>query len=126
MNRLLSLPHPPTAIFARNDFTALGAMSAARDCGVSIPGDIAIVGFDNVPQSAFTAPPLTTVSQPTAQQGREAAAMLLDRIEGRSEHAQREVCLECELIIRGSTVTPAARDHGQAQGLPAASEGAHA
>jgi LacI family transcriptional regulator len=122
MKRLLSLPHPPTAVFARNDFTALGAMSAARDSGVSIPGDIAIVGFDNVPQSEFTAPPLTTVSQPTAQQGREAAAMLLERIESRSDHAPREVCLECELIVRGSTVKPVARDHG----LRTPAEGAHA
>jgi DNA-binding LacI/PurR family transcriptional regulator len=104
MKRLLSLPHAPTAVFARNDFTALGAMSAARDSGVSIPGDIAIVGFDNVPQSAFTTPPLTTVAQPTAQQGREAAVMLLDRIEGRAERGQREVCLECQLIVRGTTV----------------------
>jgi DNA-binding LacI/PurR family transcriptional regulator len=104
MQRLLSLPHAPTAVFARNDFTALGAMSAARDGGVSIPGDVAIVGFDNVPQSAFTTPPLTTVAQPTAEQGREAAVMLLDRIEGRAEREQREVCLECQLIVRGSTV----------------------
>ena len=104
MRRLLSLPDPPTAVFARNDFTALGAMSAARDRGVSIPGGVAIVGFDNVPQSAFTAPPLTTVAQPTAEQGRQAAVMLLDRIEGRAEREQREVCLECRLIVRGSTV----------------------
>ncbi len=109
MNRLLSLPHPPTAVFARNDFTAFGAMSAARDRGVAIPDDVAIVGFDNVPQSAFTSPPLTTVEQPTAQQGREAAAMLLDRIEGSAERGQREVCLECRLVVRGSTV---ARAHG--------------
>jgi DNA-binding LacI/PurR family transcriptional regulator len=104
MKHLLELPHPPTAIFARNDFTALGAMSAARDHGVAIPADVAIVGFDNVPQSAFTAPPLTTVAQPTAEQGREAAMMLLDRIEGRADRGQREVCLECRLIVRGSTV----------------------
>jgi DNA-binding LacI/PurR family transcriptional regulator len=104
MKHLLSLPHPPTAVFARNDFTALGAMSAARDRGVSIPGDVAIVGFDNVPQTAFTAPPLTTVAQPTAEQGHEAAVMLLDRIEGLAERGQREVCLDCRLIVRGSTV----------------------
>ncbi len=104
MERLLGLAHPPTAIFARNDFTAFGAMSAARDRGISIPGDVAIVGFDNVQQSAFTTPPLTTVEQPTAAQGREAARMLLERIEGRAERAPREVCLECRLIVRGSTV----------------------
>lgn len=122
MKRLLALPHPPTAIFARNDYTALGAMSAARDNGISIPGDVAIVGFDNVPQSAFTTPPLTTVAQPTAQQGREAAEMLLDRIEGRADRAQREVCLECQLIVRGSTVMPV----GRADGLRRPAEGAYA
>ena len=115
MQRLLSLPHPPTAIFARNDFTAFGAMSAARDRGIAIPGEVAIVGFDNVPQSAFTIPPLTTVAQPTREQGREAARMLLDRIEGRAERGQLEVCLECKLIVRGSTV---ARAHGR-RGAPA-------
>jgi LacI family transcriptional regulator len=112
MKQLLSLPHPPTAVFARNDFTALGAMSAARGRGVAIPGDVAIVGFDNVPQSAFTTPPLTTVAQPTQEQGREAATMLLDRIEGRAERGPREVCLECRLIIRGSTVAQGRGLHG--------------
>jgi DNA-binding LacI/PurR family transcriptional regulator len=107
MERLLGAARRPTAIFARNDFTAMGAMSAARDRGVSIPQEIAIAGFDNVPQSAFTSPPLTTVAQSTAEQGRAAARMLLDRIESRTASAQaeagRELCLECRLIVRGST-----------------------
>jgi DNA-binding LacI/PurR family transcriptional regulator len=104
MARLLSLSHPPTAVFARNDFTAFGAISAARDRGVSIPGDVAIVGFDNVAQAEFTTPSLTTVAQPTWRQGREAARMLLDRLDGGADHGQREVCLDCQLIVRGSTV----------------------
>jgi DNA-binding LacI/PurR family transcriptional regulator len=104
MERLLALPQRPTAIFARNDFTAMGAMSAARDRGVSIPHEMAIAGFDNVPQAAFTTPPLTTVAQSTAEQGRAAAKMLLDRIENRVTTAPAELCLECRLIIRGSTV----------------------
>ncbi len=108
MERLLALDRPPTAVFARNDFTAMGAMSAARVHGVSIPGDIAIAGFDNVPQAAFTTPPLTTVAQFTAEQGRAAARMLLERIEGGGKKEAlkdvEELCLECRLIIRGSTV----------------------
>ncbi len=104
MERLLALPRPPTAVFARNDFTAMGAMSAARDRGISVPQEMAIAGFDNVPQSAFTTPPLTTVAQSTAEQGRAAARMLLDRIENRSAApALPEICLECRLIVRGST-----------------------
>jgi len=103
MQRLLELERRPTAIFARNDFTAMGALSAARDRGLSIPGDLAIVGFDNVPLAAFTTPPLTTVEQPTAQQGQHAAQMLLDRIEGKVEGEHREVCFDCRLIVRAST-----------------------
>ena len=57
-----------------------------------------------MPQSAFTSPPLTTVAQSTAEQGRAAAKMLLDRIEGPAVSAARELCLECRLIVRGSTV----------------------
>ena len=102
MKRLLALPKPPTAILARNDFTALGAMCAARDSNVSIPDGIAIVGFDNVSQSAFTTPPLTTVAQPTAEQGRQAALMLVERME-RPEREPRELCLDCQLVVRGST-----------------------
>jgi DNA-binding LacI/PurR family transcriptional regulator len=106
MEHLLSLTERPTAVFARNDFTAMGAMSAARDRGVSIPNDIAIAGFDNVPQSAFTTPPLTTVAQSTAEQGRAAARMLLARIENPAPApAESEtLCLDCRLIVRGSTV----------------------
>lgn len=110
MERLLALRRPPTAVFARNDFTAMGAMSAARVRGVSIPQDIAIAGFDDVPQAAFTTPPLTTVAQFTAEQGRAAAGMLLDRIEGRGSSSPLEICLECRLIVRGSTV-PTSKAH---------------
>ncbi len=113
MERLLALPQRPTAVFARNDFTAMGAMSAARDLGVSIPDEMAIAGFDNVPQSAFTTPPLTTVAQSTAEQGRAAAKMLLDRIENRVTTAPAELCLECRLIIRGSTVVDWKAQHSE-------------
>ena len=64
-------------MFARNDAVAIGAMRAARDLGLSIPGDIAISGFDNVPMSAYTTPPLTTVNQPTAILGQRAAEFVL-------------------------------------------------
>src|SRR5262245_19343760 len=61
MKRLLALKKRPTAVFPRNDFTAMGAICAVRDAGLGIPEDVAIVGFDNVPLAAYTAPPLTTV-----------------------------------------------------------------
>jgi DNA-binding LacI/PurR family transcriptional regulator len=103
MQRLLALKPPPTAVFARNDFTAIGAMCAIRDAGLRIPDDVAMVGFDNVPLSAYTAPPLTTVDQPTTEQGRRAAQLLLERIDSEEEVARREVSLDCHLIIRHST-----------------------
>ncbi len=82
IKKLLALRKRPTAVFARNDFTAMGAMCAIRDAGLGIPEEIAIVGFDNAPLAAYTTPPLTTVDQPTREQGRDAARLLLDRIEG--------------------------------------------
>ena len=107
IKKLLTLRRPPSAVFARNDFTAMGAISAARDRGLAIPGDLAIVGFDNVPLAAFTTPPLTTVEQPTAEQGREAARMLLGRVGQVTVLAQREVSFDCRLIVRESTVKSA-------------------
>jgi DNA-binding LacI/PurR family transcriptional regulator len=104
MKRLLSLPDPPTAIFARNDFTAVGAMTAIKEAGLSIPKDIAIVGFDDIPLAVHTSPPLTTVRQPMRLQGQLAAEMLLRRVTGEEREKRSQRILNCELIIRGSTV----------------------
>ena len=104
MKRLLALPNKPTAVFARNDFTAVGAMSAAKEAGYSIPQDIAIVGFDDTPLAMHTTPSLTTVRQPMRVQGQIAAEMLLRRISDDSDDGTRERVLDCELIIRESTV----------------------
>ncbi|MDI1243760.1 MAG: LacI family DNA-binding transcriptional regulator [bacterium] len=104
MKRLLSLPKPPTAVFARNDFTAVGAMSAAKEAGLAIPQDLAIVGFDDTPLALHTTPPLTTVRQPMRVQGQIAAEMLLRRISNKDESETEERVLDCELIIRESTV----------------------
>jgi len=104
MKRLLSLPNPPTAVFARNDFTAVGAMTAIKEAGLSIPQDIAIVGFDDTPLALHTSPPLTTVRQPMRLQGQLAAEMLLERITGRETKNREERVLDCELIVRESTV----------------------
>jgi DNA-binding LacI/PurR family transcriptional regulator len=105
MKRLLSLPNRPTAIFARNDFTAIGAMSAIKESGLQIPQDIAIVGFDDIPSAIHTSPPLTTVRQPMRLQGQIAAEMLLQRINSEDESVRQEQVLNCELIIRESTVS---------------------
>lgn len=106
IKRLLSLPNRPTAIFARNDFTAIGAMTAIKEMGLRIPEDIAIVGFDDIPLAIHTSPSLTTVRQPMYLQGQIAAEMLLERIQDNSR-PRREKVLNCELIVRESTASAA-------------------
>jgi LacI family transcriptional regulator len=91
----------PTAILASNDLAAFGAMDAARECGLRIPDDISIVGFDDIPQASFVYPKLTTVRQPLEQMGQIAVKMLLQQIEGRSSPPER-IALATQLIIRDS------------------------
>jgi DNA-binding LacI/PurR family transcriptional regulator len=104
MRRLAALRNPPTAVFGRNDAVAMGALRAAHDLGLKIPEDVAIAGFDNLPISAYTSPPLTTVNQPTAVLGHRAAEFVLDRIEGRVAADRRDLRLYCEVVVRESTV----------------------
>jgi LacI family transcriptional regulator len=97
---LLDLAGRPTAIFAANDYMALGALQVARSRGLDIPGDVAIAGFDDSPGSRLSYPALTTVRQPTEALGACAAAMLLGDPAGGPD-------LRHQLIIRGSTRTEA-------------------
>lgn len=92
---------PPTAIFASNDLSAFGAMNAARECGLRIPHDISIIGFDDIPQASLVYPKLTTVRQPLAEMGQVAVKMLVERIEDQSRPPQ-QVALATRLIIRDS------------------------
>jgi DNA-binding LacI/PurR family transcriptional regulator len=104
MIRLARLKRPPTAVFARNDFAAIGALRGAHELGLRVPHDIAIAGFDNIPLAAYATPPLTTVEQPIAEQGSTAARFLLDRIEKRYIGVARRICLPCSIIARESTI----------------------
>ena len=74
---LLPLPDPPTAIFASNDISALATLEVAAELGIDVPGQLSVVGFDNIPESALAQPPLTTVQQPMRQMGHDAIAMLV-------------------------------------------------
>ena len=94
----------PTAIFASNDLSAFGAMDAARECGLNIPEDISIIGFDDVPQASFVYPKLTTVRQPLELMGQVAVKMLLERIQSPIRSPQR-VALATQLVIRDSVRT---------------------
>lgn len=91
----------PTAVLAMSDVTAIGLMAAALKAGLDVPKDLSVVGYDDVPMSAWTNPPLTTVHQPIAEKGRLAARLLIRRLEGREVLSPAE--LGTSLIVRGST-----------------------
>ncbi|HEV8369633.1 MAG TPA: LacI family DNA-binding transcriptional regulator [Pyrinomonadaceae bacterium] len=107
MIKLLDLKQRPTAVFARNDYTAMGALNAIKRAGLRIPEDIAVVGYDDIPLASHTSPTLTTVRQPTREQGRTAAEFLLRRIQEDPDQPRREQTFECELVVRESTAAGA-------------------
>jgi LacI family transcriptional regulator len=98
---LLMMAHRPTAIFAANDLSAIRTMAVARSLGLSVPDDLSVVGFDNVPESALTTPPLTTINQPIQQMGFEAMKLLIALIDG-TEVREPHRRLPTSLIERGS------------------------
>jgi LacI family transcriptional regulator len=101
MDTLLSGPVRPDAVFCANDLTAIGAMDALRELGLSVPGDVAVVGFDDSELARTTEPPLTTVRQPIEQLGAEMAQLLLAQLD---EDAQPTgVVLRTELVVRSSS-----------------------
>lgn len=103
---LLSLPDPPTAVFAGNDSIALRAMAGARRLGKKVPEDISIVGFDDAPEAPLAHPPLTTVRQPLKEIGELATRRLIEAIR-QGEHLPMEyVFMDPELVIRKSTAAP--------------------
>jgi LacI family transcriptional regulator, galactose operon repressor len=103
---LLSLPDPPTAIFAFNDAMAIGAMQALAARGLKVPADVSVVGFDDTIQAAIAVPALTTVRQPLAEQGRTAVSLLLRQIENRRLEPLR-LELATRLVVRDSTAARA-------------------
>jgi DNA-binding LacI/PurR family transcriptional regulator len=92
-----------TAVFVANDQMALGALRALREAGLRTPQDVAVVGFDDIPESEFFAPPLTTVRQDFATVGKHSIALLLDLIEGRAPSGAPGVAIEPQLVVRAST-----------------------
>jgi LacI family transcriptional regulator len=102
MQTFLALPQPPTAVFAANDLMAIGAMEAAQKAGLDIPGDIAIMGFDDIPPATWVRPRLTTVAQHPAEMGRVMAGALFERIEGSYSGPGRHFRIACQLVLRES------------------------
>lgn len=107
---MLALPDPPTAVFAANDVSAMGILDAAGRLGVRVPDDLSVVGFDDIPESASTTPPLTTVRQEIQQLGAVAVRLLLDLLDGSGVGAAGDapghVRLPTSLVVRGSTAAP--------------------
>jgi DNA-binding LacI/PurR family transcriptional regulator len=100
-----------TAIFAMNDKMALGAIKKLNELGLRVPDDIAVVGFDDIPQAAFSIPGLTTVHQPLYEIGKQSCERLIELIHGKTERVQEVVPIY--LVVREScgakTAQPAAQ-----------------
>lgn len=102
----------PSAIIAITDLTAIGVLVAAREHGVSVPEELSVVGYDDIPPAAWTCPPLTTVHQPIREKGRLAARRLADLIGAPSGHRPVTEMLATRLVVRSSTgpARPSGRD----------------
>jgi DNA-binding LacI/PurR family transcriptional regulator len=107
MRAFESLPtgrQKPTGVLAMSDMAAIGVLSAAQARGVRVPLDLSVVGFDDLPVSAWTNPPLTTVHQPIVEKGRIAARMLIECMHGKGVSSPAP--LRTGLVVRGSTSEP--------------------
>jgi LacI family transcriptional regulator len=91
----------PEAVFAASDLMAIGAMRAVREAGLSVPDDIAFVGFDDLPLATIPNPPLTTIRQPIYQFGFKSVEILIDLIENGIKPSRR-IIMDTELVIRDS------------------------
>ena len=100
--RLLALPQPPTVVLACNDLMALGCITKAQQLGRSVPGDLAVIGFDNIPEATRVSPKLTTIAQYPAEMGDQLASALFGRLLTGASGPDREIQIRCELIVRES------------------------
>jgi LacI family transcriptional regulator len=97
----------PTAVFCANDLLALGVLQSLYAAGVSVPGDLAIVGYDDIEFAAAAAVPLTSVRQPALTMGTLAAELLLEETDDEAgKHRHQRVVLQPELVVRSSTLAP--------------------
>lgn len=92
-----------TAMFCFNDIAAMGAIRAICDAGLNVPGDISVVGFDDITSAAFSAPSLTTVHQPLFEMGQKGAQLLLERIANSQKQFPAVIEMSPKLVVREST-----------------------
>nr|WP_281352493.1 LacI family DNA-binding transcriptional regulator [Phytoactinopolyspora alkaliphila] len=105
MHRILAKPEHPTAVFAANDYSALGALNAIEETGRRVPGDISLIGYDNSSAAASRHVSLSSIDQPHTDMGEQAARILNERIDG-AEGAPRHIVLTPTLIGRNTTAPP--------------------
>ena len=107
MARLMALPNRPTAVFAVGDSTAVGTLAAAADRGVAVPGDVSILGFDDIKLAAYIRPALTTVRQPVEAMASRAVELMVQMIQQEAVPQPVPHILEPpELVIRDSCAAP--------------------
>ena len=99
---MLESPNRPDGVFACSDTYAAAVIRAAKKCGLEVPRDLMVVGFDNTDTAAMTTPALTTISQPRYDMGFSACNLLIERMDG-SDSAS-SMLLETELVVRESTI----------------------
>jgi len=102
MKKMLALQYPPTAVFCSNDYMALGAMKGARECGLSLPQDMSIVGFDDIQIASYVVPELTTIHQPAYEMGKLGAKILFKLMEEKTGKPVQKM-LASSLVVREST-----------------------
>ena len=100
--QLLARKKPFTALFAYNDISAIGAIRAMQEEGLSVPHDVSVMGFDDIQWAAFNTPSLTTVRQPLGKMGEIAAETVIGMIEQTGDHLS-EIAIEPTLVVREST-----------------------
>jgi LacI family transcriptional regulator len=100
--RLLSAKRRPTAVFAANDLSAIATLEVAAELGISVPDELSVVGFDNIPESVLCTPALTTVEQPIRQMGYQAVDLLMRIIRGETPDTNH-ITLATRLVERQST-----------------------
>jgi LacI family transcriptional regulator len=105
--RLLSLPDRPTAILAINDQMAIAALRAAGDLKLRVPGDLSLVGFDDIPEARYLVPRLTTASKQAIRMGREAVRLALNRLQ-HPDTERQVVRIPSRFVLRESTAPPVA------------------
>lgn len=106
MQQLLALREPPTAVFTHNDVLAMGALHAIHSAGLTVPGDISVVGYDDITSAAYFSPPLTTVRSPKAEMGVLAGRTILQLVRQKDVLPTQTVTLPVELVVRRSTAPP--------------------